>query len=42
MGYYARQEPSRPVPILLTRAKRLVGADFMTIMKDMAPQGWIT
>ncbi|MWD29966.1 type VI secretion system protein TssA [Aquicoccus sp. SCR17] len=39
MTYYARQEPSSPVPILLGRAKRLVGADFMTIMKDMAHEG---
>jgi type VI secretion system protein ImpA len=39
IGFYARYEPSSPVPILLARAKRLVGADFMTIMKDMAPNG---
>ncbi|MBP1852478.1 type VI secretion system protein TssA [Rhizobium halophytocola] len=37
--YYARQEPSSPVPILLKRARRLVSADFLEIMKDMAPQG---
>jgi type VI secretion system protein ImpA len=39
IGYYRRAEPSSPVPILLERAKRLVGADFMVIMKDMAPAG---
>lgn len=39
MVYYRRQEPSSPIPILLERAKRLVNADFLTIMKDMAPQG---
>ncbi|MEM6304064.1 MAG: type VI secretion system protein TssA [Pseudomonadota bacterium] len=39
MAYYAMQEPSSPVPTLLARAKRLVGADFMTIMQDMAPDG---
>jgi type VI secretion system protein ImpA len=39
IGFYARTEPSSPVPILLARAKRLVGADFLTIMKDMAPNG---
>jgi type VI secretion system protein ImpA len=39
LGYYERQEPSSPVPILLSRAKRLVGADFMTIIQDMAPGG---
>ena len=39
IGYYQRAEPSSPLPILLERAKRLVGADFLTIMDDMAPQG---
>ena len=39
IGYFARYEPSSPVPIILERAKRLVGADFITIMKDMAPDG---
>lgn len=39
IAYFNRHEPSSPVPIILERAKRLVGADFMTIMKDMAPAG---
>lgn len=39
IGYYHRSEPSSPVPILLERAKKLVGADFMAIMNDMAPRG---
>ena len=39
MQYYERQEPSSPIPILLARAKRLVNADFMTIMRDLAPSG---
>ena len=39
VGYYQNYEPSSPLPILLERAKRLVGADFLTIMKDMAPAG---
>ncbi len=39
IAYYKRAEPSSPVPILLTRAKRLVSADFLTIVKDMAPNG---
>jgi type VI secretion system protein ImpA len=39
IAYYARVEPSSPVPILLERAKRLVGADFLTIIKDMAADG---
>ena len=37
--YYKKNEPSSPVPVLLRRAKALVGADFMTIIKDMAPNG---
>ena len=37
--YYARHEPSSPVPVLLARARRLVAADFVTIMKDMASDG---
>jgi type VI secretion system protein ImpA len=39
IGYYQRNEPSSPVPLLLERAKRLVNADFLTIMQDMAPRG---
>ncbi len=39
MTYYASFEPSSPLPILLKRAKRLVGADFMTIVRDIAPSG---
>ena len=39
IDYYARSEPSSPVPLLLKRARRLVSADFMTIMRDMAPHG---
>jgi len=37
--YYAKHEPSSPLPILLHRARRLVGADFMTIIQDIAPGG---
>lgn len=39
IAYYQRQEPSSPVPLLLERAKKLVGADFLSIVKDMAPDG---
>ncbi len=39
IDYYARSEPSSPVPLLLHRARRLVSQDFMTIMKDIAPDG---
>jgi len=37
--YYARNEPSSPIPILLERAKRLVPMNFFDIMKDLAPDG---
>ncbi|WP_299287455.1 type VI secretion system protein TssA [uncultured Tateyamaria sp.] len=39
IGYYERHEPSSPLPILLMRAKKLVNADFLTIVKNMAPEG---
>lgn len=37
--YFARNEPSSPVPLLLQRAKRLVSKNFMEIMADLAPSG---
>ena len=37
--YYAQNEPSSPVPLLLKRAQRLVSKDFLEIMKDLSPEG---
>lgn len=37
--YYARNEPSSPVPMLLRRAQRLVSKDFMEILRDLVPDG---
>ena len=37
--YYARNEPSSPVPLLLRRAQRLVGLNFLDLLKDLAPGG---
>lgn len=37
--YYARCEPSSPVPLLLQRARRLVGGDFLALLRDLAPGG---
>lgn len=37
--YYTKNEPSSPVPLLLRRAQRLVGMDFMDLLKDLAPGG---
>lgn len=36
-AYLERHEPSSPVPILLERAKRWVGMDFMAVLQDLAP-----
>jgi type VI secretion system protein ImpA len=37
--YYQRVEPSSPIPLLLQRSKRLVSANFMDIVRDLAPDG---
>lgn len=37
--YYSTHEPSSPVPILLRRAKRLVGKGFEDLLQDLAPGG---
>ncbi|MFO1320962.1 MAG: type VI secretion system protein TssA [Burkholderiales bacterium] len=37
--FYAKAEPSSPVPILLRRAQRLVPMSFMDIVRDLAPEG---
>ncbi len=37
--YYARTEPSSPIPLLLRRAQRLVGKTFVDLMQDLAPGG---
>lgn len=37
--FYARNEPSSPVPLMLRRARRLVGCDFLSLLKDLAPGG---
>jgi type VI secretion system protein ImpA len=41
-AYYARAEPSSPVPLLLQRCKRLVQMSFLDIVKDMVPDGLTT
>jgi type VI secretion system protein ImpA len=37
--YYDRHEPSSPLPILLRRARRLVGKSFSDVLKNIAPGG---
>lgn len=39
IDYYRRREPGSPVPVLLTRARDWLGADFLTLMQDIAPGG---
>lgn len=39
IAYYERNEPSSPLPLLLRRAKKLVNADFLTIIRELAPSG---
>ncbi|CAK9892372.1 MULTISPECIES: type VI secretion system protein TssA [Pseudomonas] len=39
LKYYARHEPSSPLPVLLNRAKNLVNADFAAIVRDLIPDG---
>lgn len=36
--FYAKTEPSSPVPLILKRAQRLVGKDFWQILKDLSPK----
>jgi type VI secretion system protein ImpA len=36
-GYYERNEPSSPLPLLLQRCRRLATSSFLDIMKDLAP-----
>jgi type VI secretion system protein ImpA len=36
-AYYARFEPTSPLPLLLERCKRLVACDFLEIIRDLAP-----
>ena len=36
--YYAKHEPSSPLPLLLQRCKRLVAASFLEIIQDVIPE----
>jgi type VI secretion system protein ImpA len=37
IDFLQRTEPGNPAPLLIERAKRLVGVSFMDIMADLAP-----
>ena len=36
-GYYERNEPSSPLPLLLQRCRKLAALSFIDIVKDLAP-----
>ncbi|HTU65314.1 MAG TPA: type VI secretion system protein TssA, partial [Steroidobacteraceae bacterium] len=38
-AYFRQNEPSSPVPILLDRAKNLIGKSFLDILQDISPEG---
>ena len=40
-AYYARHEPSSPVPLLLDRAKRLISKSFLEVLEDIAPESLV-
>ncbi len=37
ISHYEQNEPSSPVPLLIKRAKRLVGRSFVDIIRDLSP-----
>ncbi len=37
MAYYARHEPSSPIPLFIERCKRLVTMGFKDIVKELVP-----
>jgi type VI secretion system protein ImpA len=37
IGYYERYEPSSPLPLLLSRCRKLAALSFLDIVKDLAP-----
>jgi type VI secretion system protein ImpA len=39
LAYYAKHEPSSPVPLLVERCKRLVTMGFLDIIRELAPDG---
>jgi type VI secretion system protein ImpA len=39
--FLERTEPSNPAPLFIRRAQRLIGSDFLDIMRDMAPDSLV-
>ncbi|MCP3725621.1 type VI secretion system protein TssA [Paraburkholderia sp. CNPSo 3272] len=40
-AWYAQHEPASPVPLLLERARGLVGKSFVDLLQDLAPEGLV-
>lgn len=38
-AYLEQSEPANPAPLLIRRARNMIGKDFMSILKDIAPDG---
>jgi type VI secretion system protein ImpA len=39
--FLSHNEPSNPAPLLIRRAQRLIGSDFLDIMRDLAPESLV-
>lgn len=37
--FLEQTEPANPAPLLIKRARNMIGADFLTILRDLAPTG---
>lgn len=37
--YLERSEPANPAPLLIRRARKMIGQDFLAILRDLAPAG---
>lgn len=42
LAYFEKVEPSHPAPILIRRAQKMIGMDFVTIVEDMLPDALAT
>ncbi len=40
ISYYEHKEPASPVPLLIERAKRLVGKSYIDIIRDLTPEAY--
>lgn len=38
-AYLEEAEPANPAPLLIRRARQMIGKDFVSILKEIAPDG---